>query len=69
MPPEAQSISRLETGYRPHPHQRAIHRAMTRHRFGVLVCHRRFGKTVAMVNQLIDSALRFGGGNPKGGEQ
>lgn len=57
MPPN----SRLTTGCRPHPHQLAIHRAMTRHRFGVLVCHRRFGKTVAMVNQLIDSALRFGG--------
>ena len=69
MPPEAQSNNRFKTGYQPHPHQRAIHDAMIRHRFGVLVCHRRFGKTVAMVNQLIDAAIRFGGSNPDDPEQ
>lgn len=30
-----------------------------RARFNVWVCHRRFGKTVACVNELIDSAVRF----------
>jgi hypothetical protein len=35
----------------------------------VLVCHRRFGKTVAMVNQLIDSALRFEGCRTESGEE
>ncbi len=51
----------IETGYRPHPRQREIHDMMRRSRFGVLVCHRRFGKTVLAVNALIDAALRFKG--------
>ena len=54
-------MANLDTGYRPHPHQVEIHRQMARHRFGVLVCHRRFGKTVLAVNMLVDAALRFPG--------
>lgn len=42
--------------YTPRPHQAEIHRSLRR--FNVLVCHRRFGKTVLGVNQLIGSALR-----------
>lgn len=57
----------IETGYRPHPFQAEIHREMTRHRFGVLVCHRRFGKTICAVNALIDAALRFPGGDGRFG--
>src|SRR5579864_5348211 len=41
--------------YLPRPHQREIHARLKR--FNVLVCHRRFGKTVLAVNQLIASAL------------
>lgn len=44
------------TGYRPRKLQAVIHRALKR--FSVLVCHRRFGKTILAVNTLIDSALR-----------
>lgn len=47
---------RVSTGYVPHVHQRAIHARLAR--FSVLVCHRRFGKTVLAVNTLIDAALR-----------
>jgi len=36
--------------------QAALHAAFRR--FNVLVCHRRFGKTVLCVNELIDQALR-----------
>lgn len=36
--------------YRPRPLQREVGRLMRLHRFGVLVCHRRFGKTVLAVN-------------------
>lgn len=43
--------------YAPRALQKAVHRAMQRHRFGVLVCHRRFGKTVLSVNELIRGAL------------
>lgn len=51
----------IETGYRPHHCQREIHDRMRKSRFGVLVCHRRFGKTILAVNALIDAALRFQG--------
>ncbi len=48
---------RIDTGYRPRQHQAEVHRALKR--FNVLVCHRRFGKTVLCVNELIDRALRL----------
>jgi hypothetical protein len=46
----------VSTGYTPRPLQLEIHRSLKR--FSVLVCHRRFGKTVLCVNELIDRALR-----------
>ena len=48
--------NRISTGYRPRPLQAGIHRGLKR--FSVLVCHRRFGKTVLCVNELIDHAVR-----------
>lgn len=46
----------IDTGYRPRPLQDQIHRSLKR--FNVLVCHRRFGKTVLCINDLIDQCLR-----------
>jgi phage terminase large subunit len=43
--------------YNPRPLQRVIHGELERHRFGVVVCHRRFGKSVLAVNHLIKGAL------------
>ncbi len=43
--------------YSPRSFQREVHNAMKARRFGVLVCHRRFGKTVLSVNHLIRGAL------------
>lgn len=40
--------------YSPRPHQAALHRALKR--FNVLVAHRRFGKTVFCINELIAKA-------------
>jgi hypothetical protein len=40
--------------YRPRPLQLALHEQMRR--FNVLVCHRRFGKTVLCINHLIRAA-------------
>ena len=51
----------VETGYTPHKFQAGIHAGLKR--FSVLVCHRRFGKTVLCINALIDAALR---GKPDG---
>lgn len=46
---------RISTGYDPRPEQEALHRALKR--FNVLVCHRRFGKTVLAINEMVDRAL------------
>ena len=46
----------ISTGYTPRPLQAEIHRRLKR--FNVLVCHRRFGKTILCINELIDRALR-----------
>ncbi len=53
----------VETGYRPRPLQAEIHASLRR--FSVLVCHRRFGKTVLAINELIDRALRCPRPNPR----
>ena len=43
--------------YAPRPLQTSMHDALDRNRFAVAVCHRRFGKTVLAVNQLLKCAL------------
>ncbi len=45
----------VTTGYQPRALQQLLHNALKR--FSVLVCHRRFGKTVLVLNELIDRAL------------
>jgi phage terminase large subunit len=53
----------VETGYEPRPLQVEIHRKLKR--FNVLVCHRRFGKTVLCLNEIIDRALANKRRNPQ----
>jgi phage terminase large subunit len=50
-------VRQIVIDYEPRPQQRAIHNALKIHRFGVVVCHRRMGKTVMSVNHLIRGAL------------
>lgn len=45
----------VEIPYMPRQHQRQIHEQLKR--FNVLVCHRRFGKTVTAINQALKSCL------------
>ena len=45
----------IKTGYQPHAFQYGMHKSIKR--FNVFVCHRRFGKTIFAVNELIDKAL------------
>ena len=40
----------VQIPYKPRPLQREVGKLIREHRFGVLVCHRRFGKTVLGVN-------------------
>src|SRR5689334_4453464 len=47
---------KISTGHEPRPQQRLLHAAPGR--FKVLVTHRRFGKTVFAVNELISGAAR-----------
>src|SRR5579859_7728021 len=56
IPPSVPAEDAREMIYQPRRHQYEIHTAIKR--FSVLVCHRRFGKTVLAVNQLIHFALR-----------
>ena len=48
---------RIRLPYSPRPQQQAINDALAAKRFVVAVCHRRMGKTVGAVIQLIGSAL------------
>jgi hypothetical protein len=44
--------------YKPREQQIALHEAIDSHRFTVAVAHRRFGKTVCAINQLVKEALQ-----------
>lgn len=46
----------IETGYRPRKQQRYLRSQMRR--FNVLVCHRRFGKTVFAINEMIEEIVK-----------
>ena len=56
-------VHNVSTGYDPHTHQLSIHNELKR--FSVLVCHRRFGKTVFSIMEMIDRALRSDLKNPQ----
>lgn len=50
-------VVRVEIPYEPRELQQVVHAAMLKQRYGVMVCHRRFGKTVLAANHLIRAAL------------
>ena len=43
--------------YTPRPLQARLHQELTKHRWSVVVCHRRWGKTVAAINHLLRDAV------------
>ena len=47
----------IEIPYKPREHQLALHEALDKNRFVVGVMHRRFGKTVAAINQIVKQAI------------
>jgi phage terminase large subunit len=55
----------IKTGYEPREQQRQIHKSVAENRFVVVVAHRRMGKTVAAINQLIHLALLCDKPNPR----
>jgi len=55
----------IKIPYTPRKHQAFLHNKISKYRWSVLVCHRRFGKTVCMINHLIRSALLSKQKNPR----
>ena len=55
----------IKIPYTPRKHQSYLHQQINKYRWSVLVCHRRFGKTVCMINHLIRSALMSKLKNPR----
>jgi phage terminase large subunit len=53
--------------YKPRDLQLRIHEQIDEKRFGAVVCHRRFGKTVLAINQLIKAALTCDRDRPRFG--
>jgi phage terminase large subunit len=51
--------------YTARKHQQFLHQKMKEYRWSVLVCHRRFGKTVMMICHLIMAALQNKNKNPR----
>ena len=56
---------KVEIPYTPRPLQAELHNSLDKYRFAVLSCHRRFGKTVCMLNHLIRAALQNKLKNPR----
>jgi phage terminase large subunit len=50
-------VDAIDLGYVPRARQLDLHAAIDHHRWTVAVCHRRFGKSVAAINHLIQAAL------------
>jgi hypothetical protein len=57
------SSKKAYTGYFPRKYQQYLHNNLER--FNVLVCHRRFGKTMFALNEMIDQAFRCDKKNPQ----
>jgi hypothetical protein len=53
----------IDLGYRPRPLQQILHESLKR--FNVLVCHRRFGKTVFSIMEMIDKGMACEKKNPQ----
>ena len=51
--------------YTPRKFQNYLHQRIKDYRWSVLVCHRRFGKTVCMINHLLMAALTSKVSNPR----
>ena len=55
----------VEIPYTPRELQNKLHEDLNNYRFAVLACHRRFGKTVMLINHLIRAALQNKLVNPR----
>jgi len=51
--------------YKPRPQQAMVHKKLDEHRYAVLLCHRRFGKTTLCLNHLVKKCLTNKNFNPR----
>ena len=58
-------MTHINIPYKPRPLQKELHQAISEHRWSVVVCHRRFGKTVAAINHLLRDAILTSKSNPR----
>jgi len=49
---------KVKVPYSPRPKQREMHKGLEAHRWSVVVAHRRFGKTVCLLNHMLKDAMR-----------
>ena len=58
-------MTHIEIPYEPRELQLKLHNEMSQKRWGVVVCHRRFGKTVWAINHILRDALMSARDNPR----
>jgi len=56
-------VKKVSTGYKPRPLQALVHSRLKR--FNVVVCHRRWGKTVFAINEMINKGIENQKHNPQ----
>lgn len=59
------AVNKIVIPYTPRPLQASIHRELDTHRWNVVVCHRRFGKTYMALNHIIKAAMTCPLENPR----
>jgi phage terminase large subunit-like protein len=62
---DKKNIQEIEIPYTPRPLQLELHKMLDTYRFNVLVMHRRFGKTVCVINHLLRAAIMNKQKNPR----
>ena len=55
--PTALEMTEIQIPYTPRPLQAELHKKLDEYRWSVVVCHRRFGKTVCLLNHLLRAAI------------
>jgi hypothetical protein len=58
-------VTEIVIPYSPRALQAQLHAEMQARRWGVVVCHRRFGKTVWAINHILRDALMSSKPNPR----
>jgi len=58
-------VTEIQIPYTPRPLQAELHQQLEAHRWSVVVCHRRWGKTVCLLNHLLRAAVQCDKKSPR----